>query len=175
MKQTIPLLSRLNETLVVLLKVLLIVVFSILLVDVIWGVGSRYILGDQASWSEELARLMMVWLALLGAALASREDRHLGLDVLVRSWPTGASRIAEAVTHVAVILFALLVMTWGGYHLVDQRFASGQTLPALKISKAWFYLALPVSGLLITLFSVEALIKLAGGSSAGDSETEVPS
>ena len=46
---------------------LLVAVFLILVIDVLWGVASRYLLGSQASWSEELARLLMVWLALLGA------------------------------------------------------------------------------------------------------------
>ncbi|MEN8725242.1 MAG: TRAP transporter small permease subunit, partial [Lentimonas sp.] len=80
------LLRSINGKLCDLLKVLLVTVFGLLVAVVLWGVASRYLLGDQASWSEELARLLIVWLALLGAALVSREDRHLGLDVLVRQW-----------------------------------------------------------------------------------------
>ena len=50
-------------------------------------------------------------------------------------------------------------MAWGGGELVLSRFESGQMLPALDISRAWFYLALPVSGLLICMFSVESFLK----------------
>ncbi len=150
------LLRKLNHGLTSLLHVLLVVVFLILVVDVIWGVGSRYLLGSQASWSEELARLLMVWLALLGAALACREDRHLGLDVLVRTWPPEVQRLGRLLVYLLIIAFSAGIMAWGGWQLVLARFDSGQTLPALGFAKAWFYLALPVSGVLTTSFMIES-------------------
>ncbi|WPJ97268.1 TRAP transporter small permease [Coraliomargarita algicola] len=139
------------------LNFLLIFIFIVLVVDVLWGVGSRYLLGNQARWSEELARLLMVWLALLGAALATREQQHLGLDVLVRQWPDEVQCLASIFVHCAVAIFAVAIMAWGGGQLVVARFESGQMLPALDISRAWFYLALPVSGVLVCLFSIENL------------------
>lgn len=156
----LSLLRALNRRLCGLLKVLLVSVFLLLVLSVLWGVASRYLLGDQASWSEELARLLMVWLALLGAALASREDRHLGLDVLVRQWTEDVQRLGLLFVHIAVLLFASVIMAWGGWLLVSQRFELGQTLPALGVAKAWFYMALPVSGVLITIFSFEAILAI---------------
>lgn len=150
-------LRRLNFGLIVLLKGILVVVFAILVLDVLWGVASRYLLGSQAAWSEELARLLMVWLALLGAALVCREERHLGLDVIVRSWPESVQRVDRIVVFLAVFIFATVIMLIGGWQLVSHRFESGQLLPALGIAKAWFYLALPVSGGLISLFSIESM------------------
>ena len=147
---------KLNDALSSALKVLLVAVFLILVIDVVWGVGSRYLFGAQASWSEELARLLMVWLALLGAALACREDRHLGLDVIVRTWPEDIQRLGRLFVAVVTILFAGGIMAWGGGQLVEQRFASGQALPALGFARGWFYLPLPVSGGLITLFMMES-------------------
>ena len=151
-------LIRINNRLATCLKGLLVLLFFVLVVDVLWGVASRYLLGNQASWSEELARLLMVWLALLGAALVSREDRHLGLDVIVRSWPKEVQRWGQAFVYLCILAFAGTIMAWGGFQLVEQRFASGQMLPALGISKAWFYLALPVSGGLVSLFAIESLL-----------------
>lgn len=148
----------LNRGLSALLQIFMVTVFVLLVVDVIWGVGSRYLFGDQAAWSEELARLLMVWLALLAAALVVRENGHLGLDVLVRRWPAPLRRLAGIFVSLAVLAFALGIMAWGGWDLVQQRFASGQTLPALGVAKAWFYLALPVSGLLMSLFSLEHIL-----------------
>lgn len=155
-------LNRLNGGLARVLQTLLIAIFLILVVVVIWGVASRYLLGDQASWSEELARLLMVWLALLGAALVAREDRHLGLDIVVNSWPEEVQRGGRLVVYCLIFGFAAWIMGWGGWELVSQRFASGQTMPALGISKAWFYLALPVSGALTALFMVESFFKTLG-------------
>lgn len=150
-------LRLLNRQLARVLKASLVIIFSLLVVDVLWGVASRYLLGDQAAWSEELARLLMVWLALLGAALAAREEQHLGLDVLVNSWPEDVKSWSQLLVHTLILIFAVSIMAWGGMQLVSQRFDSGQTLAALGVAKAWFYLALPVTGCLITLFSVEAI------------------
>ena len=146
-----------NGKLCDLLKVLLVSIFLLLVLVVLWGVASRYLLGNQASWSEELARLLMVWLALLGAALVCREDGHLGLDVLARLWTDDVQRLGQLFVYGIILIFACVIMGWGGSHLVSERFASGQTLPALGIAKAWFYMALPVSGFLMTLFSIESL------------------
>lgn len=150
-------LSSVNACLARALEKLLVALFALLVADVLWGVFTRYVLGGQARWSEELARLLMVWLALMGAALVSREDRHLGLDLLVRQWPPRIRRQAALFRHACVAVFAALVLFWGGLEMTLERFASGQTLPALNLSKAWFYAALPTSGLLMLLFSLESI------------------
>jgi len=147
--------GKINSKAGSLLNILLVILFSVLVADVLWGVLTRYMLGGQARWSEELARLLMVWLGLLGAALACREEKHLGLDIVVRQWPEDVQNWARLFVYACVGLFALVIMTWGGGQLVLQRLSAGQMLPALNISKAWFYLALPVSGILIFLFNLE--------------------
>jgi TRAP-type C4-dicarboxylate transport system permease small subunit len=155
MKIALGALCKVNAGLAAALKVLLVVLFVLLAVDVIWGVAGRYLLGSQPSWSEELARLLMVWLALLATALVCREDGHLGLDVLTASWPEEVQRLSQLFVILLIISFAAAIMSWGGWQLVEQRFASGQKLPALGVARGWFYLALPVSGILITIFMVE--------------------
>jgi TRAP-type C4-dicarboxylate transport system permease small subunit len=150
-------LKKINNKAGTFLNVLLVVLFTVLVVDVLWGVLTRYVLGGQARWSEELARVLMVWLGLLGAALACREEKHLGLDIVVRQWTPEVKNRARLFMHGCVGAFGLLIMTWGGGQLVAQRMAAGQVLPALGISKAWFYLSIPVSGILIVLFSLELI------------------
>lgn len=129
-------------------------VFVVLLLDVLWGVFTRYLLGDQARWTEELARFLMVWLAFLGAALAYARQAHLGVDILVARMDPSARRIVVLIEHGVVFLFAVLVLGFGGAELFRERYASGQTMPALGILKAWQYLCLPVSGVLIGLIAI---------------------
>lgn len=159
------LLRKTNSGLAAFLRAVLIIVFSFLVVTVLWGVFSRYILGAQASWSEELARLLMVWLGLLGAALAFKEDQHLGLDIIVRQWPLEVQHWGRIFVSLAVLAFGSFVMLYGGSQLVWQRFESGQTLPAMGIAKAWFYLAVPLCGALVSMFSIEAIILAWSGKS----------
>ncbi|MBA4146538.1 MAG: TRAP transporter small permease [Verrucomicrobia bacterium] len=160
-----------------LLGYLCVLIFSLLVIDVLWGVATRYILGHQAYWTEELARFLLVWLAMIGAALAYIDNKHLGMDIVTRSLDPHARRMANFVTHLAVLGFAAGVMVYGGTALFVDRWNSGQTMSALEIKKAWFYLSLPVSGLLISLFSLDAAIATALGrmtdtGSSPDTEAE---
>lgn len=150
----------------VLLGPLCAAVFVVLLLDVLWGVFTRYVMGDQARWTEELARFLMVWLAFLGAALAYTRQQHLGVDILVARMDPQARRISLLVEHAVVFLFAVLVLGYGGGGLFLERHASGQTMPALGILKAWQYFCVPVSGVLIGLIAMghfmETLVSKSG-------------
>jgi TRAP-type C4-dicarboxylate transport system permease small subunit len=140
------------------LGALCIVIFLALVLVVLWGVATRYLAGHQAVWSEELARVLLVWLSMVGAALAYIENSHLGVDVLTRPMTPDARRIAHVVSHACVFLFAAGVMLWGGAELFLERWHSGQVMSAMQIRKAWFYLSVPVSGLLIALFALDAAV-----------------
>ena len=139
------------------LGVLSVLIFTVLVVDVLWGVATRYVLGSQATWSEELARFLLVWISLLGAALAYAERSHLGVDALVLALDPLARRVAVLTSHLLVLLFAAGVMVYGGSVLFLDRYQAGQMLSAIPILKAWVYLSVPVSGGLITVFAVDAL------------------
>lgn len=140
-----------------------IMVFLVLTADVLLGVFSRKVLGDQVRWTEELARFLLIWISFLGGAIAYLDDKHLGVDLLVDRIHPAARRLARIVTHGMVFAFAFFVMGIGGTQLVIDRFDSGQVLSALQINKAWFYLAVPVSGYVISLFALGNVIYLLTG------------
>ena len=142
---------------------LAIVVFLILVLDVLLGVFSRRILGDQIRWTEELARFLLVWVSFLGGAIAYIDDKHLGVDLLVERLHPQARRYSRVLVHGLVFAFAFLAMGLGGTKLVIDRFDAGQLLPALQIDKAWFYLAVPISGYLIALFALGNVISMVMG------------
>lgn len=168
--------SRIKHFTATSLGALSVAVLVVLVLDVLWGVFTRKILGDQARWSEELARFLLVWIAFLGGAIAYLDDKHLGVDLLVSHFDSSAKRISRIITHSLVFIFSLLVMGVGGTQLVADRFDSGQLLPALEIHKAWFYLAVPVSGFLISLFALGNVIAFIAGSTTPQSnDSEVPS
>lgn len=153
-------------------------VFLVLVVDVLLGVFSRKILGDQIRWTEELARFLLVWISFLGGAIAYIDDKHLGVDLLVERFEMQAQRLSRVITHGLVFAFSLFVMGVGGTQLVLDRFGAGQLMPALQIDKAWFYMAVPTSGYLIALFALGNVIALLMGAvdveghDQGDREVE---
>src|SRR5690606_16647406 len=120
--------------------------FGILTLDVLWGVASRYVLGSQSRWTEEVAIYLLVWVSLLGAAIVYRERGHLGVDFLVTKLHPDAQRIVALLIELAVMVFAGFVLVYGGLVLVFQTLAAGQITPALGWKMGYLYSVVPISG-----------------------------
>jgi TRAP-type C4-dicarboxylate transport system permease small subunit len=144
--------------------------FSALTLDVLWGVFSRYLLGEQSRWTEELAIYLLVWVSLLGASLAYAQRAHLGVDYLVERLDPAARKLAHGLAELLVMAFAVYVLMFGGGQLVTKTLESGQVSPALGVSMAYVYLAAPISGVFFLLFASENLLALLRGSDAADEE-----
>jgi len=142
-----------------LLEAALIVAVLVLVLDVLWGVFTRKVLGDQAQWSEELARFLLIWVSLLGGAVAFGEKAHLGVDYFVGLLAPEARRFMAVVSHVIVLVFAVTIFMIGGLTIVMDNLAMGQTTPALNLKMGHVYLALPIAGVFIILFAVEQLLE----------------
>jgi TRAP-type C4-dicarboxylate transport system permease small subunit len=141
------------------LEILLTVVMTILVLDVVWQVFTRYILKDPSSWTEELATFLMIWVGMLGASVALYRGAHLGIDYFVGKFSARKKLYTEIFVFVCIGLFSLLVMLIGGVGLVNRTFALGQVSPAMKIRMGYVYLALPVSGFFLVMYSIELLIE----------------
>jgi TRAP-type C4-dicarboxylate transport system permease small subunit len=151
-------LVRAKEVLARALEAVLVVLMALLVLDVLWQIASRYLLRRPESWTDELATVLVVWVALLGASVASGRGSHLGVDYFVGKLPPRARLAAELAAHLLVVAFALLVLVWGGAKLVALTFLTGQVSPALGVKMGYVYLALPVSGGFIALFAAEAFV-----------------
>ena len=142
---------------------LLVVLMAVMVVDVTWQVASRYLLRNPSSFTEELAGFLLIWIGLLGSAYALRTRAHLGIDLLVDGL-TGAARIWTTVlSHSLVLLFALTVMVGGGLRLVQLAFQLRQISAAMGIRMGYVYLAVPLSGLLMALFSAASISDVVAG------------
>ena len=132
------------------LGTVLVIMLAVMTLDVLWGVFTRYVMSDQASWSEELARFLLIWIGILGAAYASGQRMHLSIDLL-------ANRPVRLIAGI-IILFVLSVFVVGGTRLVLLTAELGQTSPALGIPMSLVYTVVPISGLLIVFYRLPDLI-----------------
>ena len=146
---------------------LLVVLMSVMVVDVTWQVASRYLLQAPSSFTEALAGFLLIWIGLLGAAYGFRTRSHLGIDLLVSRLGGGWRRAAEVSSHLLVLLFALSTMVVGGTKLVQLAFRLEQISAAMGIRMGFVYLALPLAGVLVILFSLESISKAARGVEEG--------
>jgi TRAP-type C4-dicarboxylate transport system permease small subunit len=141
------------------LETLVMIVMAVLVLDVLWQVLTRLILKDPSTWTEELAVFMLMWVSLLGAAVALGRGAHLGIDYFVGKLPAKARLGTEIIVFFCVSTFSLLVMILGGIDLVASNLELGQESPALRVRMGYVYLAVPISGFFLTLYGVIGLVE----------------
>ena len=130
----------------------LVVLMAVAVVNVLWQVFTRFVLSDPSAFTDELARYLLVWVGLFGAAYASGKRAHLAIDLLRTRLTGRAVHWHGILIGVIIFAFATLVMLVGGVRLVSLSFLLGQTSPALELPLGVVYLALPASGALIAFY-----------------------
>ena len=132
----------------------MIIIFALLVLDVLFQVFSRYILGTSFTWTEEFARFSLIWLTILGAAYLNGKREHLSMDFLYEKFSVTNKRKVSILIEVFIFLFALIVMVVGGLNLVYTTLHLEQLSGTLRIPLGYVYAIMPISGLLIMCFSV---------------------
>lgn len=134
---------------------LLVLIFGLLVIDVVWQVLSRYVVGQSSSFTEEFARFALIWLTVLGAAyINGRREGHLSMDFLLSKLPPEKKAKRQKVIQVLMAVFALIVMVVGGINLVYTTLSLGQTSSALHVPLGVVYAIVPLCGLIIIFFSL---------------------
>lgn len=146
---------KLRATIDKFLSNLLVLILSILVLDVLWQVATRYLLSDPSKFTDELAGYLLIWVGLLGAAFVTGRQQHLAIDLLVRKKTGKQKSLLMLTINFFIFLFALSVMIVGGIWLVYTRFYLGQTSAALEIPLGYVYMVLPLSGLFIVYFAID--------------------
>ena len=119
------------------------------------GVVARYGLHRPLIWSDELASILFLWLAMLGAAVAFRRSEHMRMTAVVASAKPAMRAYLDVVATCAALAFLLLI-AWPAYEYAYEE--SFITTPALQIPNVWRAAALPVGIGLMALF---AFVRLA--------------
>lgn len=163
-------LLKLKKGLIAALNWMLIVAVAVLVFSVCWGVFTRYVMGEQAQWTEEIARFLLIWISLLGGAVAFGTKGHLGVDFLVEKFHPDARQCMAVAVHLTVLVFASAIFIYGGSQVVADALRMEQTTPAMGWKMGYVYLSLPISGIFMVLFTLENLIETVTGSIRGQPE-----
>lgn len=136
----------------------LMILMIAMVVDVSWQVFTRYVTPKPSAFTEELASFFMIWIGLLGGAYAYRQKAHLGIDILMLK-ASGTTRIVwEVFIDSAVFLFAVFVLLMGGIRLVSIQLYLDQVSAAMQIKMGYIYLVVPLTGVLLALYSVYFIV-----------------
>jgi TRAP-type C4-dicarboxylate transport system permease small subunit len=130
------------------------VLMVVLSIDLLLGVFSRYVLVRTFTWYDEIARGCFVWLTFLGAAVGVKRQAHFRLHIVV-------DRLSPRVRQAIVILLPLVVIIFAGVliqqGLVFLEIGKFQQTPVMGLPKAYIYVAIPIGGVLMILYSLGPL------------------
>ncbi len=130
------------------------VLMVVLSIDLLLGVFSRYVLVRTFTWYDEIARGCFVWLTFLGAAVGVKRQAHFRLHILV-------DRLSPRLRQATVVLLPLVVIIFAGVliqqGLVFFELGKFQQTPVMGLPKTWIYVAIPIGGALMILYSLGPL------------------
>ncbi len=120
----------------------------------------RYVLNAPISWSEELARYLMIWIGLVGASVTLRHGEHIRITAIRDRLPAPVRLLGDLVVA-ALIGWFLWIMTVEGWAAAER--GARQVSPALRVSMMWPLLAVPVAGaLMLAQHVIQTLLMLMG-------------
>ena len=118
------------------LEILIVACLAVMAVLVFGNVVLRYAFDSGIAVSEELSRLLFVWLIFLGAILASVQHAHIGFDALMQRLPLAGRKLAVLFTG-GLMLWACGMFLVGGWK--QTQINLGNVYPVLGISYGWLY------------------------------------
>lgn len=136
----------------------LVFLMSIMVLAVLWQVFSRYIMDSPSSITEEMARYLLIWIGILGAAYASGQQEHLAINLLEEKLNKKNRKRLRIGIDLLIIFFCAIVLIIGGGNLVYVNYDLGQTSAALEIPLYIVYLVAPLSGLLIIVYKINEIL-----------------
>lgn len=134
-----------------------ILIMGTLVVDVLWQVFTRFVLRDPSSYTEELARFLLIWVGLLGAAYVAGQRRHLAVDLLPGALTGTRRRALDRLIQALAFVFALALVV-GGSRLVWVTLVLGQSSAALGVPLGYVYSVVPLCGLLMAFYALHHFV-----------------
>jgi len=132
-------------------------------VIVILGVLFRYVLLSPLSWSEEVARYLMIWAASLAISVGIMRREHLGITFLISRIPPSAQKWVAVLVNLAVLWFLWILTKFGYYMALEGQAQLSPVLAKYRITMMWSLSAIPVAGALAIIQTVlQILVDLLG-------------
>ncbi|SSW66210.1 Sialic acid TRAP transporter permease protein SiaT [Achromobacter agilis] len=122
------------------------------------GIVARYALHEPLVWSDELASILFLWLAMLGAVVAFRRGEHMRMGALVNRASPATRAVLDMVAVAAALAFLLMLQAPGFEYASEERYV---TTAALEIPNVWRAAALPVGTALMALIALLRLVERA--------------
>ena len=130
-------------------------------------VCTRYIFKVPTPWIEETTRYLMIWMIFLGWGLCAAKREHLQVDLADLILSKDKLRVLTIALDAVVIIFGIF-FTYISAMFTYNQMIIGQLSPAMQLPITIVYLALPIGGVLFTIYSIFALYEVLGAGKSGE-------
>nr|WP_249172691.1 TRAP transporter small permease [Burkholderia dolosa] len=153
----VPFLRGVNDVLFRTLAVIASLCLAALTVLVFYAVVMRYVFENAPDFVEPIALLLVIVIAMFGAAMKVRDGGHIGLDSFVRRLSPRARDVVVAIQHLSLIAFAVAILIGCGSMAAETM---GDRIPIIGLPEGVRYLITIPAAVAIILFSLEHLLAL---------------
>lgn len=115
----------------------------------------RFVIQSSLAFPDEMIRYLFVWVIALGSAIGLRRNIHAAIGIFVKALPSGLKRVALVAASATTIAFLGIVVETGWAATLS---AVDQISPAMQISMAWVFAAIPAGALFGLVYTAEQLI-----------------
>ncbi|MCF4173588.1 TRAP transporter small permease [Vibrio mediterranei] len=153
-------------------EIITVPLMAALLVVLTWQIGTRWLLNDPSLWSEELARVLFMYMSLIGCAMAIKRGTHVNITFFSDKLPQNIRYSLVIALELAVLVSIFAIIYLGYQHVQRTAFFE---LITLGISSKWMNYSLPLGGVFMVvrqlqkIFSIGAEFKQAKSEDASSS------
>ena len=137
------------------------IVFALMVIVGTYQIVTRYFFNSPSTVSEELLTYSFTWMALLASALVFGKRDHMRMGFLADKLTGVPKKVLEIFIELLIMALAGSVMVWGGYTIM--QLSMTQTTASLGIPMGIVYIIVPLSGILVVVYSILNITDLAAG------------
>lgn len=160
--------DNIEEIITVPLMVMLLLVLT-------WQIVTRWLLNAPSLWSEELARLLFMYMALIGCAIGIKRGSHVNITFFSDKLPEKARLLLVLSLEIAVLISIFAIIYLGYQHVQRTAFFE---LITLEISSKWMNYSLPLGGAFMVVRQLQKMVGILkqlfnGSAHSADSDSQV--
>lgn len=134
------------------------VIVAAMVIGCFWQVFTRFIMNNPSKYTEELLRYLLIWMTMLGVPYAYGKDRHLSINLLTKGFSKKGNLMMKAGIEFLVLFLSVFVMVAGGWMVTMN--SAGQTSPALHMPMQFYYMCVPICGVLMVIYGSYRLVSI---------------
>jgi TRAP-type C4-dicarboxylate transport system permease small subunit len=139
-------------------RYLMLVFYCTIVFVIVTEVLRRFIFSYSSLWGEEVARYAFIYLGWVGASYGVKQRAHIRFDVVLLALPKRVHGYVYIFGDIVTMVFACFAMYWS-LQVIGTLLQFGGTSYALRINKAWFEAAIPLSFAMMMVRLVQSFIR----------------